>query len=130
MNRPDQRHVVTQLIKAYEEEAKLYDNVEQVAVEQNNVLRNGGGRERLSKLLDRQRELAEHIGKIESGIAPLREHWERIREAARGSRVQELAQTLDRLLDDLAERIGVIVEIEKQNSRELLSSPVQGRELA
>ena len=130
MNRPDERHVVTQLIKAYEEEARLYDSVEQVAVEQNLVLRNGGDHERLSKLLDRQRELAEHIGKIESGIAPLREHWERIREAARGTQVQELARTLDRLLEDLAERIGVIVEIEKQTSRELLGSPIQERGLA
>ena len=100
--------------------------VEEAATEQNQVLRNGRDLARLARLIERQRQLSEEIGKIESGITPLREYWERIRDTVHGTNVHGLARTLDELLDELAERIHVIVEIEKENSRELLGTISRG----
>ena len=121
MQQPDGREVVMQLIAAYQEEAALYAGLEEAAAEQRRLLANGRDTERLAGLVERQSKLAEHIGKIEAGIAPLREHWEKTRDHARDARVLALAQTLDRLLDELAERIHHIVEIEKENSRVLIA---------
>ena len=121
MGHPNGRQVVTQLISAYEREADLYAGLEEAALEQQDLLVNGRDPERLDALLERQRHLAEHIGKIESGIAPLRQYWEQIRDAARGPQAENLMRTLDLLLEDLADRIHNIVEIERQNSRVLLA---------
>ena len=126
MSTPSGREVVMQLISAYEQEIRLYEGVDEAATEQNEVLRNGRDPVRLAQLTERQRQLSEEIGKIESGIAPLREYWERIRDTVHGTHIHGLARTLDELLDELAERIHVIVEIEKQNSRELLSTISRG----
>ncbi len=121
MQRLNGREVVMQLITAYEEEAALYAGLEEAAADQRHLLANGQDPERLATLVERQSDLAEHIGKIEAGIAPLREYWEKVRDGARDTRVRALARTLDRLLEELVERIHAIVEIEKENSQALLT---------
>ena len=127
MQRLNGREVVMQLITAYEEEAALYAGLEEAAADQRHLLANGQDPGRLAAL-DAGRapwyhtpSLAEHIGKIEAGIAPLREYWEKVRDGARDSRVRALARTLDQLLEELVERIHTIVEIEKENSQALLA---------
>jgi len=120
MGTPDGQEVLAGLIQAYEEEANLYAGLEEAAIEQREVLLNGRDPERLNQIIERQRHLAEHIGKIEAGIAPLRAYWEQVRDAACGSHMRHLADSLDRLLEELADRIHTIVTIEKQNSRALL----------
>ena len=122
MQKYNGRKVVTQLIKAYEEEAKIYEGLAQAAQEQHFLLKNGRDPKRLAALVEQQSKFAEHIGKIEAGIAPLREYWENIRDAARDSHVRALAKLLDKILEELAERIHTIVELEKDNSRELLKT--------
>jgi len=116
------RQVVLQLIRAYEEEAKLYAGLAEAATEQHDLMKNGADRERLATLVERQRQLSEDIGKIEEGIAPLRRHWERIRWHLVGHDLRTLAAQLDHLLEELAERIHTIVAIEKANSRALLEA--------
>jgi len=120
MSRSSGRKIVMQLIRAYEEEERFYLGIEQAVVEQHDVLRNGRDPARLNELVEVQRELAEHIGRIEDGIAPLREHWERIRDTGLGEEAETLADVLDTILDRLADRIHVIVEVERENTEELL----------
>jgi len=123
MSTPRGRDVILQLIHAYEEEGRLYDQVYEAAAEQQRLLRNGRNPVRLSELIEAQRHLAERIGKIESGIAPLRSYWERIRDSAHGPQTESLAEVLDGQLEDLVNRIHQIVEIERQNTQALLDVP-------
>lgn len=122
MNKLNGRKLVTQLTRAYEEEAKLYEGLERSVLEQRDLLLNGRDPRRLAHLVEHQRHLAEDIGKIETAIAPLRDHWERIRDRQRSGEVRSLADALDDLLERLAERLHAIVEIEKDNTRELLAA--------
>lgn len=121
MQKRNGREIVTQLIRAYEEEAKLYAGLEDAAVEQHELLRNGHDPRRLAALTERQQQFAEQIGKIEAGIAPLREYWEQIRDADPKMREHRLARTLDALLERLADCIHTIVEVDKENSRALMA---------
>jgi len=121
MHRLNGRDVLKQLITAYEQEARLYAGLEEAARRQRNVLVNGRDPEQLGHLAEQQRVLAEHIGQIEAAVAPLRAHWEKARDGARAPRVLELAQLLDRLLEDLADQIHRIVQIEKANSEALVA---------
>ena len=114
------RAVVTQLIRAYEEEDRLYSGIEQAVLEQRDLLLNGRDPARLNDLVEVQRNLAEDIGKIESGIMPLREHLQRMLAANPGGKVQALADVLDTILERLADRIHAIVEVERYNTEELL----------
>jgi hypothetical protein len=127
MRRPNGHDILRQLIRAYEKEATLYAGLETAAAEQQYVLLNGRDPERLDALVERQRRLAEDIGKIEAGIAPLRQHWESNRDAVRGPQIDRLAQKLDALLEALALQIHHIVEIEKENSEALLLEPAPNR---
>ena len=122
MRKLDGRRAVRQLIRAYEEEDHLYEEIERAVLEQNQVQRNGRDPERLRQLVEQQRELSERIGKIENGIAPLRQHWERIRDSLADPEVVALADVLDALLERLIDRIHMIVEVERENSRDLLAS--------
>ena len=114
------RTVVVQLIRAYEEEDRLYGAIEKAVLEQRDVLMNGRDPVRMNELVETQRGLAEDIGKIESGIAPLREHMERMLVANPGGEIQALADVLDTILERLADRIHAIVEVERDNTEELL----------
>lgn len=114
------RTVVMQLIRAYEEEDRLYQGIEQAVLEQRHLLLNGRDTAKLNKLVEVQRDLAEDIGKIESGIVPLRAHMERMLTANPGSEVQELADVLDTILERLADRIHAIVKVERDNTEQLL----------
>ncbi len=127
MHRADELEVLSSLIRAYEEEANLYVGLEEAAVRQRQIILNGNDPRQLDRLVERQRELAEHIGKIEAAITPLRRYWEQIRDAAQGPQVRQLAQDLDRLLGQLAERIHTIVAIETENSHALLAATALGR---
>jgi len=120
MSKLSGRTVVMQLIRAYEEEDRLYSGIEQAVLEQRDLLLNGRDTARLNDLVEVQRNLAEDIGKIESGIVPLREHLERMLTANPGSEVQALADVLDTILERLADRIHAIVEVERNNTQELL----------
>jgi hypothetical protein len=120
MSKASGRKIVMQLIRAYEEEERFYLGIERAVVEQHDVLRNGRDPVRLNELVEVQRELAEHIGKIDAGIAPLREHWEHIRDADLDDEAEALADVLDTILDRLADRIHLIVEVERENTEELL----------
>ncbi len=122
MHRASEQDVLSSLIRAYREEANLYAGLEEAAIRQRQIIRNGNDPRQIDRLVERQRELAEHIGKIEAAIAPLRAYWEQIRDTAQGPQVRQLAQDLDRLLGQLAERIHAIVVIEKENSRALLAT--------
>jgi hypothetical protein len=127
MRKPSGRTVVLQLIRAYEEEDRLYCGIEQAVVEQRKVLMNGRDPVKLNELVEVQRGLAEEIGRIESGIIPLREHMERILTASPGGEVQALADELDTILERLAARIHAIVEVEKDNTQELLEPAPNSR---
>ena len=127
MRKPSGRTVVLQLIRAYEEEDRLYCGIEQAVVEQRKVLMNGRDPVKLNELVEVQRGLAEEIGRIESGIIPLREHMERILTASPGGEVQALADELDTILERLAARIHAIVEVEKDNAQELLEPAPNSR---
>ncbi len=127
MRKSDGRKVVTRLLTAYKEEAGLYEALAQAATEQHFLLTNGSDPDQLGALLDRQRDLAEDIGKIEAGIGPLREHWESTRDAA-APRTRKLAESLDRLLEQLAERIHNIVKLEKDSSRALMRTTAKATE--
>ena len=120
MGKPNGRTVVSQLIRAYEEEDRLYCGIEQAVVEQRDLLMNGRDPVKLNELVEVQRRLAEDIGKIESGIIPLREHLNRILAASPGAEVQALADVLDEILERLATRIHAIVEVERDNTEQLL----------
>jgi len=122
MSKLNGRRLVTQLIRAYEEEDKLYDGLERSVTEQRDLLLNGRDPRLLAHLVEHQRHLAEDIGKIETAIAPLRDHWERIRDAQPSREVRRLGDALDDILERLAERIHAIVEVEKDNTRELLAA--------
>ena len=124
MRNMDGRTVLMQLIAAYREESALYAGLEDAAVEQNDVLRNGRDPSRLDKLMERQRDLAEQIGQIESGIAPLREHWEQVRDNAGDDQLGHLAAAFDNLLAELTDRIHRIVAVEKESSRVLVGDMV------
>lgn len=127
MHRANEQEVLSSLIRAYEEEANLYAGLEEAAVRQRQIILNGNDPRQIDRLVERQRELAEHIGKIEAAIAPLRRYWEQVRDSAQGPQVRQLAQNLDRLLGELAERIHAIVTIEKENARALLETTALGR---
>ena len=126
MNGRDGREVVLQLISAYQEEACLYEQVYEAAAEQRRVLRNGRDPARLAELVERQRRLSEDIGKIEAGIAPLRDYWERTRYTLHGGHVRDLSRSLDSLLEGLADRIHAIIELERETACELLGTPSEG----
>ncbi len=121
MKKLDGRKAVLHLIKAYEEEDRLYEDIERAALEQCDVLRDGRDPARLREIVDRQRDLSEQIGKIEAGIAPLREHWELMRDSLADPEIRTLAEVLDALLERLIDRIHTIVEVERTNSEELLA---------
>jgi len=122
MRKANEQEVVTQLIAAYQEEATLYASLEEAALEQFHILRNGHDEGRLDALTERQRQLAENIGRIEAGIAPLREYWEHVRDTPRAKAVSALSKDLDCLLERLAELIHQIVQIEKHNARVLMAT--------
>jgi chromosome segregation ATPase len=124
MRNMDGRTVLMQLIAAYREESALYAGLEDAAVQQNSVLRNGRDPARLDQLMERQRELAEQIGQIESGIAPLREHWEQVRDNTGDEQLGHLSSALDSLLAQLTDRIHRIVAVEKENSQALVDDMV------
>jgi len=127
MRRANEQEVLLSLIRAYEEEANLYAGLEDAAIRQREIIENGKDPRQIDGLVERQRELAEHIGRIEAAITPLRQYWEQMRDAAQGPQVRQLAQNLDRLLDKLAEKIHAIVAIERENSRSLLAVTASGR---
>jgi hypothetical protein len=120
-----ERVVLAQLISAYEQEDAIYAALEEAAAEQQAVLRNGRDPFTLDRLLDQQRSLAEDVGRIEAGIAPLRQYWEQRRDTHRHSPdTRRLAMMLDHVLDGLAERIHRIVAIQKQNSLAIITEPI------
>lgn len=128
MTKRNGHEVVSQLITAYEEEALLYERVQQAASEQYSLLVNGRDPIRLTELVERQRMLAEDIGKIEAGIAPLRQCWERMRDSLHDSHLRIRAGVLDELLEQIATRIHYIIEIERENSKALLTGhPTEGQ---
>ncbi len=127
MNTRDGREVVLQLISAYQEETRLYEEVYEAAAKQQRVLRNGRDPARVAQLVERQRRLSEDIGKIESGIAPLRDYWEQARDTFHGGHVRNLSRSLDSLLEGLADRIHAIVELEREATHELLGTLSEGR---
>ena len=120
----NEHEVISKLITAYEEEARLYQHVQQAASEQYAVLMNGRDPVKLAELVERQRELADNIGKIESSIEPLRQCWERMRDSLHDSTLRTRAMILDELLEQIATRIHYIIELERQNSKALLAGRV------
>ncbi|MFW6158718.1 MAG: hypothetical protein ACOC8E_05110 [Planctomycetota bacterium] len=126
MRKPSQAEVLTQLLDAYRQEARLYAGIERAAIEQFDILQNGRDPARLAELTERQRTLSELIGKIESGIQPVRQHWEQVRDSLEGPRCRRLASQLDRLLDRLADQIHTVVEIERENSNALFTEAIGG----
>lgn len=127
MTKRNGHDVVSQLITAYEEESRLYERVQQAASEQHAVLMNGRDPVRLADLVEQQRILAEDIGKIEAGIAPLRQYWEQMRDRLHDSHLRVRASVLDDLLEQIAIRIHYIIEIERENSRDLLTHTSEGQ---
>lgn len=127
MTRRNGNDVVSQLITAYEAEALLYERVQKAAAEQHAVLMNGRDPVSLSELVERQRILAEDIGRIEEEIAPLRQYWEQMRDRLHDSHLRVRASVLDDLLEQIAVRIHYIIQIERENSRALLSNTTEGQ---
>jgi predicted nuclease with TOPRIM domain len=124
MHKLGARNVLKQLIAAYREESALYADLENTAAEQNAILRNGRDQQRLDALMDQQRGLAERIERIEAGIAPLREHWDQLRDSEASEEMTQLSGTLDNVLAGVTECIHRIVTIEKDTAQVLLNDMV------
>lgn len=120
MRKLNGRAVVMQLIRAYEEEDRLYQGIGEAVLKQRDVLMNGRDPVELNELVETQRGLAEDIGKIESGILPLRERLTCLLVEDPDAEVQALADVLDSILERLADRIHAIVEVERDNTDALL----------